>query len=119
MSTQESSATKSIIGMVAISLFTLLILGLFIYVVEFSPAKSWNVKSLAECSLSLNDRKNAAYILNQVSDTPKTGDINRLMNKCRQLREDEKIGEANAFMAEAKTKIKALEQQEKATLITN
>lgn len=119
MSTQESASKNSKTGMTVIILVTALIFGLMIYVIEFAPAKSWNVKNLAECSLSLNDRKKASDLLDQVSDTPRSGKIDRLIAECRQLREDEKIKEANALMAEAKAKIKTLEQQEKATLITN
>ena len=106
MSAQDSIKKDSKSGLAVMILCAAIVLGLVFYAFELAPAKSWNVKSLAECSLSLKDRKKASDILDQVSDTPRTGKIDRLNTKCRQLREGEKKIEADAFIAQAKTNIK-------------
>lgn len=90
----------TIILTVVVFLFGLL------YPLEFSPAKSWNVKILAECSLSLENKRNAKLILDQVSDKPRTGQVNRLIEKCRNLREEERLIRANELIAYAKKTLK-------------
>ena len=102
MSTQDSIQKNSKSGLAVIILCAALLLGFVFYAIELAPAKSWNIKSLAECSLSLKDKELGAEILEQVSDTPRIGKIDRLNTKCRQLREREKIIEANLLMAQAK-----------------
>ena len=44
--------------------------------------------------------------MDQVSENPSTGKVNRLTEKCRNLREDEKLIHANELVAYAKASLK-------------
>lgn len=102
----ENVSTNSSKGIIFVILIVGVLFSGLIYLFEFSPAKSWNVKSLAECALSLENKKNASLIMDQVSENPRIGKVNRLTEKCRNLREDEKLIHANELVAYAKASLK-------------
>jgi hypothetical protein len=106
MSVENTSPNSSKYSLIGIFLFVGIFLGGFVYFLELTPAKSWNVKILAECTTSINDKKVASEILDQVSENPLAGKVDRLIRKCRSVREDEKLVEAKALMAYAKESVK-------------
>ena len=106
MSTENATTKSSVSFYIFIAIIIGFFLSFVLYVFEFSPAKSWDVKTVAECALSLENKENAYLIIDQVSETPRTGKIERLKEKCRSLREDEKLTHANKLVAFAKASLK-------------
>ena len=106
MSTQNPINKSSIFFNIITTLLVAVFISGVLFLIEFAPAKSWNVKAVAECALSLENKENASLIIDQVGETPRTGKIDRLKAKCRTLREDEKLIHANELVAFAKSSLK-------------
>jgi len=75
-----------------------------IYTLEYRPAKSWEITSLVKCTKALENRSLAQSILKRVQDEPKLGKVRRLNAECSSKLESELLKQANAMLAEEKSK---------------